>query len=418
MVNTKTFDEIAFRSLFDYATIGMLVVDRDSKILLTNNFALKTFGYTADELFEKSVDVLVPNRFHTSHPKHREEYHHNPQSRPMGAGRDLFAIKKGGEEFPVELSLSHFKKDDEIFVIVFVIDITVRKRSELDLQLQQQEREKISNELNKLNEQLEQKVEDRTVMLRETLKQLENSRDELTAAFEKEKELGDLKSRFVSMASHEFRTPLSTINSSAALLSRYTKEDEQDKRTKHIQRIQEQVKHMNNMLEDLLSLGKLEEGLIDVRASEFNACAWMKELIAEMQENVCDHTLEIVDLGGEMFCTDKKLLRNVLINIVSNAIKFSPPNSVVKITCNVQSDTWSLQIKDNGIGISKEDAQHLFERFFRAKNAANIQGTGLGLHIVARYIALLNGSVKLDSKLNEGTTVCIDLPRLKPFELE
>jgi PAS domain S-box-containing protein len=416
MINS-TLGEIAFRSLFDYATIGMLVVNRESKILLANDFALKTFGYDADELIDKSVDVLVPNRFHGSHPKQREGYHNSPQSRPMGAGRDLFAIKKNGEEFPVELSLSHFKKGDSTFVIVFVIDITVRKKSEVELRLQQLEREKMSEELKKLNEHLEQKVEDRTVMLRETLKQLENSRDELTAAFEKEKELGDLKSRFVSMASHEFRTPLSTINSSAALLSRYTKEDEQDKRTKHIKRIQEQVKHMNTMLEDLLSLGKLEEGLIETRASEFNACDWLKELVVEMQENISNHNIEIIKEGGELFCTDKKLLRNVLINLISNAVKFSPQNATIQIRCNVQNDTWHLQVKDSGIGISEEDAQHLFERFFRAKNASNIQGTGLGLHIVARYVELLHGTIKLDSKLNEGTTVSIELPRLSPFVL-
>ena len=415
MINS-TLGEIAFRSLFDYATIGMLVVNRESKILLANNFALNTFGYTAEELLDKSVDLLVPNRFHGSHPKQREDYHNNPQSRPMGAGRDLFAIKKSGEEFPVELSLSHFKKGEATFVIVFVIDITVRKKSESEISLQQQERVRMSDELKKLNEQLEQKVEDRTVMLRETLKQLENSRDELATAFEKEKELGDLKTRFVSMASHEFRTPLSTINSSAALLSRYTKQEDQEKRNKHIQRIQEQVKHMNSMLEDLLSLGKLEEGLIEARASEFNACDWMKELVAEMQENTSNHTIEVVRAGGELFCTDKKLLRNVLINLISNAVKFSPQNTTVQVRCNVQQETWHLEVKDSGIGISEEDAQHLFERFFRAKNAANIQGTGLGLHIVAKYLELLKGTIHLDSKLNEGTTVSIELPRLNPFD--
>ena len=170
------------------------------------------------------------------------------------------------------------------------------------------------------------------------------------------------------------------------------------------------------MLEDLLSLGKLEEGLIEARASDFDACEWMKELVAEMQENDATHTIQIIKEGGDFFCTDKKLLRNVLVNLISNAIKFSPSNAIVQIRCNVQQEFWHLKVIDSGIGISQDDSQHLFERFFRAKNASNIQGTGLGLYIVARYVELLHGTIRLDSKLNEGTTVSIELPRLTPFD--
>ncbi len=415
MIRKTGIDDKAFRALFDFATIGMLVVDVNNTIILANDFASKTFGCSIDELVGVGVEQLIPKRFHPNHGKHVQSFHAKPQSRPMGAGRDLFAVKKNGEEFPVELSLSHFDSDEERFVIVFVIDITVRKNSEELLLQQQQERERMAVELKKLNEQLEKKVEDRTVMLRETLKQLENSRDELTAALEKEKELSDLKSRFVSMASHEFRTPLSAINSSAALLGRYTKAEEQDKRNKHIQRIQEQVKHMNNMLEDLLSLGKLEEGLIEVKPEEFGACEWMKELIDEMNESAPSRKIQLAKTGANTFCTDKKLLRNVAINLLSNAMKFSPEDSVVEVFCDVSENTWKISVADKGIGISEEDKQHLFERFFRAKNASNIQGTGLGLHIVAKYIQLLQGEIEIETELNKGTSITVTLPRLLPF---
>lgn len=409
--------EIAFRALFDYATIGMLMVDRNSSIMLANDFALNIFGYSMPELLGKNVDLLVPKRFHHQHPQNRENFHHHPQSRPMGAGRDLFAVNKAGKEFPVELSLSHFEINGESFVIVFIIDISVRKQNEHELKIQQQERERMALELRKLNEQLEKKVEDRTVMLRETLKQLQISKDELTTALEKEKELSDLKTRFVSMASHEFRTPLSTINSSASLLDKYTKAEDQDKRTKHINRIKEQVKHMNNMLEDLLSLGKLDEGLIEAKAAEFKACEWVKELLEEIKESAGSVSFEVIHEGGDTFCTDKKLLRNVLINLLSNAIKFSPENAAITLICKIEETKWKISVADKGIGISEEDRQHLFERFFRAKNASNIQGTGLGLHIVGRYVQLLNGTINLESELNKGTTVTVTLPRLQPYQI-
>ena len=277
-------------------------------------------------------------------------------------------------------------------------DITARKKAEEELQ--------------KLNEQLEQKIEDRTMMLRETLAQLENSKEELATALEKEKELSDLKSRFVSTVSHEFRTPLSTVLSSASLLSKYTKTDEQEKRERHIERIKESVKHLNLLLEDLLSLGKLDEGLIAVKNETFDLLLFLKDFINEMQEIVRKNQRIVLSFEscGE-FTTDRRLLKNILLNLVSNAIKFSPEESAVFVTASCKKNELKISVKDSGIGISKEDKEHLFERFFRARNAANIQGTGLGLHIVSKYLELLNGTISLESELGEGTTFLITIPK-------
>ncbi|HEU4609218.1 MAG TPA: HAMP domain-containing sensor histidine kinase, partial [Chitinophagaceae bacterium] len=287
---------------------------------------------------------------------------------------------------------------------------------------QQEELEKVSKDIRRLNAELEIKVEERTLILKEALHELEKSQEDLNEALSKEKELSEIKSRFVSMASHEFRTPLSSILSSAALLSRYTKTEEQDNRDRHVRRIKDSVKHLNDLLEDFLSLGKLEEGKIMAKPERFN----VKEFIAD----VADETKAILKKGQHFdvdcgdcadFYTDKKLLKNALINLVSNAVKFSDEEACISIRVQCQDAMLELMVKDQGIGISEDDQDHLFSSFFRGKNALNIQGTGLGLHIVKRYVDLMEGTIELQSELNKGTTITLRLPSLleeEPTEKE
>ena len=402
--------DTTFKALFDYATIGILVVDDRGIINLANNSALTVFGYSIQELEGQPIGILVPNRFDHVHEKHRTGYMKHPENRSMGAGRDLFGLRKSGEEFPAELSLSSYEKEGKKYVIVFVVDITVRKNFDIELVRQKEETAQYANQLHRLNEQLEQKVIDRTAMLRETLRQLELSKEDLSQALEKEKELGDLKSRFVSMASHEFRTPLSTIMSSAALISKYTTTEQQENRDKHVMRIKDQIKHLNDMLEDLLSLGKLEEGVVRVNNTSFDAVQWLGEIYAELapllkpgQTITWKHSGDAVVLG------DKKLLRFVLLNLFSNAIKFSDEGSDIKLDSLAADGNWQITVTDAGMGIPEQDIPHLFERFHRANNVSNIQGTGLGLHIVKRYVDLLNGEIAVTSEIQKGTSITITL---------
>ncbi|HLP50275.1 MAG TPA: PAS domain-containing sensor histidine kinase [Chitinophagales bacterium] len=265
-------------------------------------------------------------------------------------------------------------------------------------------------EILKLNEELEMKIHDRTLMLRETLIQLETSKNELTVSLEKEKELSELKTRFVSTVSHEFRTPLATVLSSASLLGKYTKDSDQDKRDKHIDRIKEAVKHLTSMLEDLLSLNRLEEGLITAKCELINMNGFISTFVADMQEILKPgQRIEYTYTGLNELHTDKHLIKNILLNLVSNAIKFSPEDSVIELQV-VHDKQLMFIVKDSGIGISKEDQEHLFERFFRARNAQNIQGTGLGLHIVTKYLELLQGKIELHSEINAGTTFTVTIP--------
>lgn len=372
------------------------------------------FAYETQELLGQKIELLVPESIRAQHVHHREGFAKHPHNRLMGANLQLHGRRKDGALFPVEISLSHFSDADAFYVIAFIIDITERRAAEDKMHQQQNELLEKSKMISALNAELEMKVEDRTKMLRETLKELESSKDELSKALEKEKELGDLKSRFVTMASHEFRTPLSTILSSVSLLAKYTDADSQDKRDKHIQRIQDAVGNMKNILEDFLSLGKLEEGHVESRPVHMDAIFLQeltKDTISDMLQ-ICKKGQEIkcqCDVSGKVFL-DGNLFKNILVNLLSNAIKFSPEQSLIQVSLTTDAKGVLLHVADNGIGISEEDQQHLFERFFRAKNATNIQGTGLGLHIIGKYVELMHGSITLDSTLQKGTTFTIAIP--------
>ena len=397
-----------FEALFHFATMAIMVADKEGNIILSNKLALSLFEYEDAELRKLKVEDLIPMRFRGNHVSHREKFDAHPQNRTMGVGMDLFAKKKSGDEFPVEISLGHYQTEEGRFVIAYIIDISQRKAIEKAMLQQQYEMERVNDEIEKLNEELEEKVEHRTKQLTETLEILEQSRDDLETALSKEKELSDLKTRFVSMASHEFRTPLSTILSSASLVAKYTLSEEQDKRDKHIQRIRSAVSNLTDILNEFLSIGRIEEGKIQANFSTFNIKDQFHLVCNEMQSILKPgQQIRIRHEGKEMVNLDLSLLRNVIINLISNALKFSPENSFIDVETEVNEKHILISIRDYGIGISDEDKKHLFERFFRGKNVTNIQGTGLGLHIVSKYVELMNGHIRAESELEKGTKFII-----------
>ncbi len=397
-----------FEALFQYASLGILVVNQSAEIILVNNFLLTQFGYAGtNELIGSTIEKLIPGRFHQHHVDHRDKYIHHPQKRPMGVGLDLFGAKKDGTEFPVEVSLSNYVTSEGEFVIAFISDITKRKEIENAVLNQKEEMAAINLEIEKLNDELEGKVELRT-------KQLEESRDELMKALSKEKELNDLKTRFVSMASHEFRTPLSTILSSASLVAKYTQSDEQGKRDKHIVRIKSAVNNLTDILNEFLSIGKIEDGKILAHYIQFDIKELITNIIGEMQGiTKPGQRVDYLHHGDEIVKLDASLLKNIVINLLSNAIKFSPENGLINIETKVTENMIALTIQDSGIGISDDDQKHLFERFFRGANVTNIQGTGLGLHIVGKYVELLNGDIDFKSELEKGTIFIISFKNSK-----
>jgi PAS domain S-box-containing protein len=385
-------------ALFRHATEGIVVTGRDGRIVMVNPKAEIMFGYMKDDLVGKTIEALIPKRYKENHIHHRNSFMANPHARGMGIGMDLYAARKDGSEFPVEVSLSSFTTSEGQYFMSFIIDITERKKQE--------------NEIIALNAELEHRVAERTEELAQAIKKLAESKQEVMRALESEKELNELKSRFVTTASHEFRTPLATILSSVSLIAEYPDTSDQEKRVRHISRIKSAVHNLTQILNDFLSLSKLEEGVVRNTPAKLYLEEFADELAEELksmlktgQQIVCSHA----GAGCTAFL-DRQLLKNVLINLLSNAIKYSPEHTQITLHTDCSTDKVIITVADQGIGIPENDQPLLFERFFRAGNAGNIQGTGLGLNIVQKYMELMNGEIGFTSELDKGTIFTLTFP--------
>lgn len=252
-------------------------------------------------------------------------------------------------------------------------------------------------------------------VMKEELEELVRVRTiELHAALEREKQMNELKSRFVSMASHEFRTPLSIVLSSTSLIEQYEKGREDARVQKHLVRIKSSVTNLTSILNDFLSLDKLEQGVVAIDEDTLD----MRDFIRDVVEDVITVKKEgqIITMGhagDNEVIADQKKLRYILVNLLSNAIKYSPENSQVSVSVIVDERNVVVSVRDNGIGIPEEEQQFLYSKFFRAKNTTNIQGTGLGLTIVRRYVDLMKGEIAFVSKPGEGTIFTVTVPRIK-----
>ncbi|HEY5750715.1 MAG TPA: PAS domain-containing sensor histidine kinase [Chryseolinea sp.] len=402
----------AFREIFQSMSEGIIMVDTGGRIVVANPVAEQLFGYATDELTGLMLEDLLPGRYRNGHVNFRSAFNSNPYPRRMGAGRDLTALRRDGSEFPVEISLSFTKVKSELLVMAFISDISMRKKTEDALKRSEEQ-------LIVYAAELEKKVEMRTEALNNTILKLEEevierkkAEDEVRRSLEKERELNELKTKFVSIASHEFRTPLSTVLSSASLINQYNDRGEPDKINKHVQRIKSSVNQLTGILNDFLSLGKLEEGKVDVVNEAVNPGEFLDEIKEEMDGVLKDGQQIILNCkmdASEMVC-DARILRNILFNLITNASKYSDVNKSIYITCRDQQGFVVFEVQDEGIGIPEKDQKHMFDRFFRASNSGNVQGTGLGLNIVKRYIDLLQGTISFSSDDNKGTLFTVTIP--------
>lgn len=272
----------AFREIFHSMSEGIVMVDESGKIAIANPMAEEVFRYGKDELNGMMLEGLLPARYRGRHVMFRKDFNTHPEPRRMGIGRDLTALRKDGTEFPVEISLSYTRVKGTLFVMAFVSDISLRKKAEDALKQSEEQLIVYATEL-------EQKVQSRTEALHTLIIDLEKevterkkAEEEVRNSLEKERELNELKSKFVSIASHEFRTPLSTVMSSASLIQKYKDKGEFDKVDKHVNRIKSSVSHLTLILNDFLSLGKLEEGKVDIHKESIN----LEEFIHEINEEV------------------------------------------------------------------------------------------------------------------------------------
>lgn len=392
-----------FESILNHVNEGILIANRHGRILLVNPRCCDLFGYTSEELMNLEVESLIPRDKREKHVQHREGFKKHPTNRGMGKNMTLYGLRKDQSIFPVEISLSHYESEGETFVVAFIIDISERL-------LFQQNLEIMNEALKNLNESLEKKVEERTLVLQEALNDLEKSRDELEKSWKKEKELHEMKSRFVSMASHEFRTPLTTILSSVSLLSKYTGEEQEELRLKHIKRIKNSVFTLTDTLNDVLSLGKLDEGKVEVQIETIRVHDFIHSSLDDIDALLKpNQKFEVNSPSNLFFSTDLSLLHRAFINIVSNAIKFSFEDEAIRIDARLRQSLHgetlvSLSVTNKGIGIPNEEQEKLFDRFYRAKNAGNIEGTGLGLSIVKRCCELIGADIEWQSEENKETT--------------
>lgn len=384
---------------------GIITIDTKGIIETINPAGATLFEYRPEEIIGKNIKVLMPPPDSIRHDQYIKRYLKTKEPRIIGIGREVTGLKKSGDIFPFRLAVSEVILNDRIIFTGIVHDLTKIKEAEEQLRI--------------ANDNLEFEVEVRTQELEDVVnellksnRKLEESQLELEIALQKEKDLNELKSRFVSMASHEFRTPLSTIMSSASLISRYKDESEDDKRQKHIERIKSAVVNLTGILNDFLSLSKLEEGKVKVQISPVAVSELCEEIVSELQGIMKPgQTIAKCIEGDERIIhTESRILKNTLFNLISNAIKYSGEDCTIHCRITYQDQHIQFEVRDEGIGIPESEQQYLFERFFRASNVETIQGTGLGLNIVKRYVDLLKGSISFVSTEGKGSTFTLIIP--------
>lgn len=378
------------KAIIENAIDGIITIDRDGIVESINPAALNLFGYDAAEVIGNNVSMLMPEPDHSRHDRYIQNYHRTGEKKIIGIGREVRGLRKDGSTFPFRLAVSEVHYENKIAFTGFVHDLSKEKEAE----------EKLLQHM----EELEATVSNRTKDLIKLVSELEKTKSEVSQSLEKEKELNQLKSRFVSMASHEFRTPLSGVQLSASLIEKYADKLDRANILKHTGKIKNSVQLLTSILNDFLSLERLEAGKVSVNKEEINLVQLAEEITEEMQM-VCKANQHIVyqHTGASgIVWLDPNLLKNCIINLISNAIKYSGENTFIEFNTEI-NDTCTLVIKDDGIGIPEEDQKNLFEPFFRAHNTGNIPGTGLGLNIVKRYVSLMGGTVSCQSTQNSGT---------------
>ena len=364
-----------FATIFDESLNEIYVFDAQSlKFINVNHGAQKNIGYTIEEL-----KTMTPLDLKTE--ENQIEFRNNIETLLKKNVEKLefesVHQRKDGTKYPVEVHMQLSSLGEKDVFVAIILDITDRKN---------------------YTERLEKKVEERT--------------EQLKVALSKEKELNELKTKFLSLVSHEFKTPLSGILTSSVLLSKYQLTKDQAKRNKHIKTISDKVHYLNNILNDFLSLEKLETGKMTYNCNQFKLSKVIDEVIYNanmlLKENqYIKYPDHIDDIS---LYQDEKVIELILNNLVNNAIKYSPKNTEITITVEQNKNLTTIQVIDCGIGIPQKDQKHIFERYFRAENVINTQGTGIGLNIAKNHLENIGGTISFESEEQKGTTFTITIP--------
>ena len=386
------------KAIIDNAIDGIITINDRGIVEAINPSACKLFLYPPAEVVGNNISMLMPTPYKSHHDEYISRYKQTHEAHIIGIGREVTGLRKDGTTFPFRLAVSEVPYADRKIFAGFIHDLSREKEAE--------------EQLKEYAAHLEELVESRTHSLKETVMALQMAKEEVSLSLEKEKELGQMKSRFVSMASHEFRTPLSAVQLSASLIEKYAQPYDNDNIRKHVAKIKGSVGILTGILNDFLSLEKLEAGKVQASFSPFNLVKFSEEITEELQLVAKQNQNIIYQHTGttSLVNLDQNLLRHCVTNLIANAIKYSGENTFIEFITEISQGRCIITIRDNGIGIPDADQKHLFEAFFRANNTGNIAGTGLGLNIVARYAGLMNGRVDFKSNVNQGALFTITFP--------
>lgn len=386
------------QALIQNAIDGIITIDEGGTIETINPSACTLFDYKESEVVGRNISMLMPAPHAQRHNDYLKNYHETGEASIIGVGRDLVGLCRDGKQFPMQLGVSKVVYSGRIIYAGFIHDLSQQKESEERLQL--------------YAAHLEELVEHRTESLNDTITALQLAKEKVSNSLQKEKDLSKLKSRFLSMASHEFRTPLSTVQLSASLIERYAQTYYDDNIVKHVSKIKSAVGNLTAILNDFLYVEQLEEKQVKVNLSTFDIEQLGIEIAEEMQllakpqqEIFYKHSGDIT-----MIELDRHLIKSCIINLITNAIKYSGENTAINFHTEINESHYLICVRDNGIGIPADDQKHLFTAFFRAHNTGSIPGTGLGLNIVARYVTLLKGKIEFSSAVENGTLFTLTFP--------
>jgi len=380
-----------FKVCFDTMQMGILVYDINKKIVLSNTPLNHIFGYNEEcDLLNVSLNTLFNN------DKIFDVFIIDSANEKFKKPIELIGIQNDGTTVPMEVNLSKLQYKNQFYFKAFISDITERKK----------EKVRIFN----LNLKLEEEVKSQH-------HELEKAIDQLKTSLNKEKELNHLKTKFITLASHEFKTPLSAILSSTELIVKYSDLNALNKRNEHLGKVKKMIYHLNGMLDDFLTLENIELGNFRPKYSVFNFGDLINEIIENTKPFLKENqTLFLKNNNFGSIYQDQNILKIIITNLLHNAIKYSNEHDIIQIEIESKNSSIFLKVKDSGIGIPKNEQELIFKRFFRAKNAVFLPGTGIGLNIVKGYVDKLEGSIEFESIENKGTLFIVKLPKINSNE--
>ncbi len=409
---------------------AIMVFQVDGTILSANEGATQMFGYHTNELVGLHLVDLMPDEFVSAERRALAEHGQTSMVHLLNRTINREGKKASGERFPFKAYVHEVGDDVPRRYIVVAEDRTAIHKSHQRILA-------LHEELQQTNGSLEDQVAKRTHELEVSIKavagangklareirerediarSLQQREVQLERLLYKERELNDLKTRFVSMASHEFRTPLTTMLSSLEVISMASGEVTPIV-GKHLERIRTNIGHLRSVLDDFLQLGRIELKGVDLNIQTFDFADLVEELLDDLKIASKPEQALHIELEGAFGKTRqlKNGLRVILTNLTSNAIKYSPSHAAVTIRIAREADRLCIAVSDLGIGIPPQDKGNLFERFFRASNAVTLPGTGLGLHITKQYVIAMGGSIRVeDNPVGVGTVFTVNLPYSLP----